>query len=301
MEQTNIEPQPPALATRHDGWTGEAMAIFLETLAETGVVVEACDAARKSHTAAYALRRRNHLFAEAWEAALGIARDRLADTLLARSLEGNVEQFYKDGELVGEKHSLDNRLGLAILKRLDQRTDPPRPGRHPRDQASVTRLPRSNPDWELALTALRTGQADDVAAALAMLKGSELAEVAEVANPRFEATSCPRCAAELEPADPDPPIHCWRSDDEWWTGFPPPEGFTGVEVGDWGQRDYQRHCTDEELALLEADHLLGCKERLAAAASERDRWFAELKEEVEADGGAALVEQVKAALSQLDD
>lgn len=38
-------------------------------------------------------RRRNPLFAQAWELALLNARDRLADTLLARSIEGNVEQI----------------------------------------------------------------------------------------------------------------------------------------------------------------------------------------------------------------
>lgn len=123
MEIEFFEPKLPIPAIRHDGWTGEAMAKFLETLAGTGIVIEACDAASKSSTAAYALRRREPLFAEAWETALGIARDRLADTLLARSIEGNVEQIIKDGEIVAEKHFIDNRLGLAVLKRLDQRAD----------------------------------------------------------------------------------------------------------------------------------------------------------------------------------
>ena len=35
-------------------------------------------------------------------------------------MEGNIEQVYKDGELIGERHVLDNRLGLAILRRLDR-------------------------------------------------------------------------------------------------------------------------------------------------------------------------------------
>jgi hypothetical protein len=121
MEQNHDKPQPPALPTiRHDGWTGEKMAIFCETLAETAVVAEACDQAGMSPSGAYAARRRNPVFAAAWDAALTIARERLADTLLARSMEGNVEQIYKDGELVGERHVLDNRLGLAILRRLDR-------------------------------------------------------------------------------------------------------------------------------------------------------------------------------------
>ena len=77
----------PAASTRHDGWTGEKMATFCETLAETAVVAEACDQAGMGISGAYALRRRNPFFAAAWDAALTIARERLADTLLARSIE----------------------------------------------------------------------------------------------------------------------------------------------------------------------------------------------------------------------
>ena len=176
---TLVEQGSPALAnflddtlsetcgSRHDGWTGEAMAKFLETLAETGIVLDACDAAGKSSTAAYALRRRNPLFAEAWETALRIARDRLADTLLARSLEGNVEQIIKDGEVVAEKHFIDNRLGLAVLKRLDQRADGASGSRRHLSPSPA----HAEPDWELALTALRTGEADDIAAAWPCCKG----------------------------------------------------------------------------------------------------------------------------------
>jgi hypothetical protein len=39
------------------------MAKFLEPLAETGIVLEACNAASKSSTAAYALSRRSPRFA----------------------------------------------------------------------------------------------------------------------------------------------------------------------------------------------------------------------------------------------
>ena len=136
------QPQPRtaaarhAPAIRHDGWTGEKMAIFCETLAETAVVAEACDAARMGISGAYAARRRNPVFAAAWDAALSIARERLADTLLARSMEGNVEQIYRDGELVGERHVLDNRLGLA---------NPPPPGSPRRNRLVPTREPASFP------------------------------------------------------------------------------------------------------------------------------------------------------------
>ena len=67
MEQNHTEPQPPATlpTIRHDGWTGEKMAAFCETLAETAIVAEACDAARMGISGADAARRRNPVFAAA--------------------------------------------------------------------------------------------------------------------------------------------------------------------------------------------------------------------------------------------
>ena len=59
MEHQQHEPQAPAIlpAIRHDGWTGEKMATFCETLAETAVVAEACDQAGMAISGAYAARR----------------------------------------------------------------------------------------------------------------------------------------------------------------------------------------------------------------------------------------------------
>ena len=244
------------------------MAKFLETLAGTGIVIEACDAASKSSTAAYALRRRDPLFAQAWETALGVARDRLADTLLARSIEGNVEQIIKDGEIVAEKHFIDNRLGLAVLKRLDQRTD-----------GALARLslpgPRADPDWDVALTALRTSEADDIAAALALLKGDK---VGEVCDPPFEGVE--------QETDTFRHPRLWRTWDteEWRTNFPPPPGFAGHEEGDWEDEGYCRALSEYELAqLIDA----GIAEPSEAASevsieqdeAERDAFFAALAAE----------------------
>ena len=50
---------------RHDGWTGQRMAMFCALLAETGIVTDACHAVGKSTTSAYSARRRNPLFAAA--------------------------------------------------------------------------------------------------------------------------------------------------------------------------------------------------------------------------------------------
>lgn len=70
MEHESHEPTTTATSTstlptvRHDG-TGEKMAIFCETLAETAVVIEACHAAGMGLSGAYAARRRNPVFAAA--------------------------------------------------------------------------------------------------------------------------------------------------------------------------------------------------------------------------------------------
>lgn len=62
----------------HRGWTPERKVLFHETLAQSGVVLEAARAAGMSAHAAYALRNRDPLFDTGWEAALTLARRRLA-------------------------------------------------------------------------------------------------------------------------------------------------------------------------------------------------------------------------------
>jgi hypothetical protein len=65
MEVASDEPEPPSVPiVRHDGWSGEKMSIFCETLADTGIVVEACESAHMGVAGAYALRRRNPEFGD---------------------------------------------------------------------------------------------------------------------------------------------------------------------------------------------------------------------------------------------
>jgi len=90
--------------------------------------------------------------------------------------------YYRDGELVGEKRHIDNRLGLAILRRLDRlsETGSPlscrdlplsvRPAPSPvRPEPFHSGQRRGAPalDWDQMLGALRTGDPDAVATALA--------------------------------------------------------------------------------------------------------------------------------------
>ena len=264
---------------RHDGWTGEKMATFCETLAETAVVAEACEAAGKHISGAYALRRRNPYFAAAWDAALTIARERLADTLLARSMEGNIEQIWRDGEIVGERHLLDNRLGLAILKRLDrlaERQPFPCGGRGP----APTKTPsvRSQPfNWELAVDALRTGDEAAVCKALAMVESHKVDEIED--HPFFPGDG------DKEDEGIDLSHRFWSGyrdgEKTWFTDFPPPAKFSGYESCEWGDPDekYERECTPEEVAILEAYSKRARDCERAEEEALRDEWLELLRAE----------------------
>lgn len=278
MEQQNNEPAPAAPSflmpkLRHDGWTGEKIADFCEALAETAIVADACDAAGMGISGAYAARRRNPMFAAAWDAALGIARERLADTLLARSMEGNIEQLYRDGELVGERHVIDNRLGLAILRRLDRVAETGLSVSHIGRRAPEAPTPARRPlDWEMMIDALRTGDPDSVGKALALLKSNEVDEVEGPPNPYDAGDSD-------VPDSVHPEDHCWKdSEGVWMTHLAPPPGFSGYESTYYGADAYERECTAEEVELFDA-FLAGVieNERVEDEAF-RDAWLASLRE-----------------------
>ncbi|WP_375196350.1 hypothetical protein [Sphingobium sp.] len=121
----------PAEQVRADGWSPARQRQFLETLAATGIIAKACEAAAISTRSAYALRIRRDgaAFRLGWDAAILIARARLADELLARALTGHEEVIRKDmdaGEITRHRH--DNRLAMSMLSRLDRMADNPPEG-----------------------------------------------------------------------------------------------------------------------------------------------------------------------------
>jgi hypothetical protein len=111
--------------TRHDGWTGARRRRFLDMLAQTGVVADACRAVGISRHSAYALRNRagGRAFALAWDGAILISRGAIADDVMSRARHGCVDRVYRNGELVAERHRYDNRLTMAVLTRLDRLAD----------------------------------------------------------------------------------------------------------------------------------------------------------------------------------
>jgi hypothetical protein len=115
-------PPPDAPTPSHDGWTPAKERLFLTTLAETGVVTDACRAAGMSRESAYARRNSaaGHAFALGWDAAILLSRHATADDVSSRSRHGVIDRIYRNGELVAERHRYDNRLTMAHLTRLDR-------------------------------------------------------------------------------------------------------------------------------------------------------------------------------------
>lgn len=240
---TRARPHPG----RHDGWTGERMAAFLETLADTGLVTEACRAAGMSRESARQLRNRDPVFAAAFAAALSRARAVVADGLLERSITGTVEHYYRDGELVGERRHYESWLGLAVLRRLDKQAE--------QDRTDAALSDRVERHWSTAMDALRAGGGT----------GQLQAEVVKVDTP--------------PPPTDDLSDSIWQNDDGvWMTWLAPPPGFDGHQNIEWdGLHYYERACTDEEVAVIEAaSHAENHVDR-AEADADRDAWFEELR------------------------
>jgi hypothetical protein len=118
-------PERPALSftpvpvrARRDGWTAQRQVDFLEALAATACVDEACRHVGMSERSAYRLRLRvgARNFREAWDAALDIGVHRLEQAVLGRALRGVRRPVFYKGEQVGEWREYDERLAMFLLR-----------------------------------------------------------------------------------------------------------------------------------------------------------------------------------------
>ena len=113
-----IPPDPiVALRERHDGWTPAKQRLFLENLAETGVVKEAAQRVGMSEQGAYKLRLRKdaHPFAQGWKAALHIGRQRLIGTAYERAINGTAKPVFYKGEQIGETRTFSDKLLMMLI------------------------------------------------------------------------------------------------------------------------------------------------------------------------------------------
>jgi hypothetical protein len=106
---------------RHAGWTAERQRRFIEHLALTGNVGEACAVVGFASSSAYRLRNKAgaESFSRAWDAAVRLCATRLAAIVVDRAVNGRVERHYKDGELVMERRIPSDYLLTWLLSRLD--------------------------------------------------------------------------------------------------------------------------------------------------------------------------------------
>ena len=109
---------------RRAGWTAERQRRFIEHLAVTGNVGEACALVGLSSVSFYRLCNRvgADSFVAACNAARLLALTRGSAIAWDRALNGRVERFYKDGELVLKRRIPSDYLLTWLLSRLDPLT-----------------------------------------------------------------------------------------------------------------------------------------------------------------------------------
>jgi hypothetical protein len=118
-------PGAPAPRIRQDGWTPLRQQVFLRSIAEGATVELACAGVGLSPQSAYAFRNRasGAAFALGWAAARLLGRERFADTLLTRALEGQIETVTRPDGTTVDRLKYDNRLAMGLLARLDRQAE----------------------------------------------------------------------------------------------------------------------------------------------------------------------------------
>ena len=295
------------------GWSPFSRRLFLDTLAETGKVGEACEMTGLARAGAYALRNRDRLFAAGWDAAAAIARDVLADRLAEAALDGVTDTLTRADGVTITRHRFDTRLSIAVLHRLDKRCDraaadlPAAYG--PRaawdeylvavgsgDVAAATAIAFAPPPQSLSLSPPPTGDADSAPDCLACPKPASdgdsrpsLADQFALMNGIRDGSIDAReeALALAEPDDDDLSDRVWTNVDGCFTNFPPPPGFTGFQQDKWGDEEYYRVLTPDEMERYEAllagwaaDDAAEVAGRLAIDETQR-RYFFDIEEKEE--------------------
>ncbi|MFL6720440.1 MAG: hypothetical protein ACJ8FT_01365 [Sphingomonas sp.] len=108
---------PVELRARHDGWTAQKQIAFLEALADTACIDDACRHVGMSDTSAYRLRRHPsaNAFRAAWYAAVDHGLQRLEQEVISRAVNGVSRPVFYKGEQVGEWRKYDERLAMFLL------------------------------------------------------------------------------------------------------------------------------------------------------------------------------------------
>jgi hypothetical protein len=118
--------------------TDEQRQTFLDALAKSGVIADACAAASVSRRQVYEWRK-DEQFEHAYKEACEEAADGLESEARRRAVEGVTRKRYnKDGDIISEEMVYSDTLLLALLK-----------ARKPNDFAERSKTEISNPDGSL--------------------------------------------------------------------------------------------------------------------------------------------------------
>lgn len=127
MIAMDIETRPEMPAPSHsreDGWTPQAMEVFIAALIETGSVRKAARNAGRHVSSAYRTRSKVPRFAAAWDAARRMAYARLRDEAMERALDGTRQEVWHDGAWIGTTHVYSDRLLMNLLNHLKPESPP---------------------------------------------------------------------------------------------------------------------------------------------------------------------------------
>jgi hypothetical protein len=241
--------EPVPLRYRTDGLTPAKQREYVEALADTGVAREAAARIGVSEQAINRVRRRADArsFDRACEAAYVMGARRLRSVAFERAVEGMLKGHYYHGELVSQERVFDNRLLIYLLGKTEHLLEPCEEARAVCD------------NWEPAMDALEQG-----------LPPPDLAPRAALAQaPAPPAEPAGHALPDGDEGDPQ----VWSEDGQWWTVFPPPDGFDGEEEGELHSADYQRTLTEEEEAVMRSRIRAEDRDSLARCCAVRDRFF----------------------------
>jgi hypothetical protein len=220
---------PVPVRYRRDGWTPEKQREFVEALADTGLIREA--AARVGMTEQSVSRLRRRADARAFDLACEAVIRPGARRLHAIAWERAIEGTIRRHYYHGELKAEERVHDNRLLVYLLGKT-----------QALVEPRPeaeRVEDDWEGWMKAIEQG-------------------LPEPPTP------------EPDPEDEFDGSEVWQNmDGTWWTRFPPPAGFQGIEDGEPGHRGYRRMLSEQEQAAVEADEAEAAPDEHAL----RDRYF----------------------------
>ena len=235
----------------------------------------------KSPRSAYDLRFRRDgaAFRLGWDAAILVSRDVIQDMLMDRAVNGYEEVTSKldDGTVMRGK--FDNRLGKGLLDRLDRMAEAQ--AMKGSRNAQVQLICQ---DFESFLDLIERGGKGSEAALFFEARDPGPAESRKPFDYELDRISAAD-AAVPDMLDEVPEVAAqrlsvWFAEEEgdWRTDFPKAEGEDGefiIEIGFFGDEDYERTLSDaEERAHLAA--LLRTRQPwIDAAAKARDAWFGE--------------------------